>query len=229
MNQKGFSPLVIILGIILIIGIAGGAYYFGKSQTKKPEASSSPNPMVVSQTPQPIITPSSSPDETSSWKIYTNAKNGFSIKYPNNVRVGKENYGTSPYKGIQSSSGIIAVSLGIDTPKCIREGGNFCQRFIDINITDNPQGLSLNQIVDQEFSPSNFVLSRDFQKTTVDGEPALISLHGLPAQEYAAGIFTVHNKKLYSLIVSTFGETSLQNDEAFNLLKEMSSTFKFTQ
>ncbi len=30
MNQKGFTPLFIILGIILVIGIAGGAYYLGK-------------------------------------------------------------------------------------------------------------------------------------------------------------------------------------------------------
>ncbi len=32
MNQKGFSPIFVILGIILIIGIAGGAYYFGTTR-----------------------------------------------------------------------------------------------------------------------------------------------------------------------------------------------------
>lgn len=29
MNQKGFAPIIIILGIILILGVAGGTYYFG--------------------------------------------------------------------------------------------------------------------------------------------------------------------------------------------------------
>lgn len=37
MNQKGFSSLLIVLGIILILSIAGGVYYFGKSQIPKPQ------------------------------------------------------------------------------------------------------------------------------------------------------------------------------------------------
>lgn len=45
MNQKGFSPLFIILSIILTLIIAGSAYYFGKSKPK--------NPVTGSLTPQP--------------------------------------------------------------------------------------------------------------------------------------------------------------------------------
>lgn len=33
-NQKGFTPLFIVLGIILVIGIACGAYYFGTANNK---------------------------------------------------------------------------------------------------------------------------------------------------------------------------------------------------
>lgn len=35
MNQKGFTPILIILGIILVIGIVAGTYYFRISQTPK--------------------------------------------------------------------------------------------------------------------------------------------------------------------------------------------------
>lgn len=55
-NQKGFSPLFIILGIILIIGIAGGIYYFGKTQSPKSQPK---NLVTTSLSPQ--LTLSSSP------------------------------------------------------------------------------------------------------------------------------------------------------------------------
>lgn len=35
MNQKGFTPIIIILGIILILGIVSGVYYFGKLSASK--------------------------------------------------------------------------------------------------------------------------------------------------------------------------------------------------
>lgn len=49
-NQKGFSLISILLGVITVIGLAGGAYYLGKSQVSKPQPQS---PVVISQTPQP--------------------------------------------------------------------------------------------------------------------------------------------------------------------------------
>lgn len=72
MNQKGFSVLFIILGIILAIGIAGGAYYIGtlknKPQTQNSEA--------TFQTPEPTLSPSSTLDlsEINGFPVYPNAK-----------------------------------------------------------------------------------------------------------------------------------------------------------
>lgn len=34
MNQKGFTPLVVILGIIVVLGVAGGIYYLGRTQSE---------------------------------------------------------------------------------------------------------------------------------------------------------------------------------------------------
>lgn len=94
MNQKGFAPILIILGIVLLLGAVGGAYYFGQSSVK-PSTSVSQTPVSNSQT---SISPTQSPakttisptptsvptvvDETVSWKTYVNTKYGFSFKYP---------------------------------------------------------------------------------------------------------------------------------------------------
>lgn len=66
MNQKGFSPLLVILGIILAIGIAGGAYLLGKTQPQ--------NSVVTSQTLQPTITPQSTPTELTNTDAISNSK-----------------------------------------------------------------------------------------------------------------------------------------------------------
>ena len=67
MNKKGFSTLFVILGIVLLIGIAGGAYYFSKSQNPK---SQSITPVITSQTSQqtavssPMSSGMESPEKT---------------------------------------------------------------------------------------------------------------------------------------------------------------------
>lgn len=50
MNQKGFAPILIALGIMLILIVAGGAYYFGTIKNKP--QSQTQNPVVTSKTVQ---------------------------------------------------------------------------------------------------------------------------------------------------------------------------------
>lgn len=71
--QKGFAPIYILIGILILGIIGGGAYYFGKSQVAR------------SQPTQPTITPSPIPDETVNWKTYTNLQYGYSVKYPSSL------------------------------------------------------------------------------------------------------------------------------------------------
>lgn len=49
-SQKGFSIIFILLGVVVVMGFAGGVYYFGKSQLSIPQ---SPNQMIVTKTPEP--------------------------------------------------------------------------------------------------------------------------------------------------------------------------------
>ena len=86
--QKGQGQVLILIGILIIAAVAGGAYYLGtfknvKLQSQNPvvtsiQVSASP---VSSSTSVVSSTPISS-DETANWKIYINSQFGFSVKYP---------------------------------------------------------------------------------------------------------------------------------------------------
>lgn len=80
MTQKGQTLVYILVGVLILVSVAGGAYYFGKSSTPK----SSPAPVVTSQTPQPTPdeTVYTESDRSANWKTYTNIKYGYSIRYP---------------------------------------------------------------------------------------------------------------------------------------------------
>src|SRR2546423_1560041 len=74
LNQKGFSPVFVILAVVVII--AGGAYYLGTHQNTAPAT-------VSQRSDKPAPTKTVSPlDQTANWKTYTNSKYGFLIRYP---------------------------------------------------------------------------------------------------------------------------------------------------
>jgi hypothetical protein len=75
-GQKGFTPLVIVL-IVVVVGIACGAgYYVWQKNNNIKETESRPG-LVASATPTPTKV-----DETASWKTYTADKYNMSFKYP---------------------------------------------------------------------------------------------------------------------------------------------------
>lgn len=83
MSQKGFSPLFVILGFLVILGLVVGAYHIKK---QKGDLDTS------LQQSQSILTPStqqsySENNEATSWETYNNSTVGFQIKYPS--RYGK--------------------------------------------------------------------------------------------------------------------------------------------
>lgn len=50
-KQKGFVPILVLIGILVITIIASGAYYFGIVKN----SSKIQNPIIVSQTPAPVV------------------------------------------------------------------------------------------------------------------------------------------------------------------------------
>lgn len=75
-NQKGFAPIFIIVGILTIATVAGGAYYLG---TRKPvNVVPSPTPVVTSS-PSDASPISTDTGETANWKTYSNSQIGYSV------------------------------------------------------------------------------------------------------------------------------------------------------
>lgn len=74
-SQKGYIPILIILGIVLVIAIAGGVYYYFQKSPKYFMGAIPTPPEVINQ--MRISTPTPSP-----WKTYKNDKYGFELTYP---------------------------------------------------------------------------------------------------------------------------------------------------
>lgn len=82
--QGGFTSLLVVIIVIAV----GAVAYFGFVR-KSDQVAVSPSPTVtVNNSKLPSPTPKST---TASWKVYTNAKYGFEIKYPNNWYFADEN------------------------------------------------------------------------------------------------------------------------------------------
>ncbi len=209
--QRGFIqlPILLILAVVVLVG----AYYVGTSAGKLPQINVNLTP------PLPPEVPSS--NETANWKTYTSSNFGLTFKYPPGImKIARENTvisTASPESGID-----VVVFKIIETTGC-----KDCSRIISFNVADNTKNLSINKYVEQTFSPVGLSSEKDFQKYTVDGEDGLISINGLPGQEYRAGVLSTHKNKIYSFEVSTWQVSTAQSEETFSTLKQILSTFRF--
>ena len=102
--QKGQGLILVIVGVLVAVAIAAGAYYLEKQANPKPL----PPSVVTSQTPQPTLSPipgeTVDPEATRSanWKIYTDDQYGFRFYYPSylSVSVNELNYEVPSIKQI---------------------------------------------------------------------------------------------------------------------------------
>lgn len=224
MNQKGFSPLFIILGIILVVGIAGGAYYFGKSQSVKPVVLPSP-PTVTSQTPQPaaisqttLIPSSSSTDQTANWKTYT--KLGYEIKYPQSSVVTEYSPDPSMPDLLSSTSTEIEVDNQSTILFLVEVWKN-----LGVNITDTSSRDKWCSLLQKELTGQ--------LECNYGGNLPLMQVNGYQSYQIAGGrdnskvkvIYIPHNNYVYEISVPTEGVDGKQ----FPVSNQILSTFKFTQ
>jgi hypothetical protein len=72
-NQTGFSPIFLLIGILVLGLVGGGVYYWNQSKN-------SPSSETIQKQLPPTHT--QSPDPTANWKAYTNNQLNFSFEYP---------------------------------------------------------------------------------------------------------------------------------------------------
>ncbi len=83
MNQKGFTNIILIVVIVILLGVVGYFVFIKKSEPIIQQ----PTPTSTQTTTTPKTPASPIPiNRTANLKTYTNIKYGFKFKYPNNLK-----------------------------------------------------------------------------------------------------------------------------------------------
>ncbi len=123
LSQKGFSPLLIVLSIALVVGVVGGGIYY-QNLSKPVEIIPVPSTLPLPSAESPSLPPDS---ETTNWKTYEG--NGMSFQYPGNGAIG---------------------DTGNVYPVYITSNANTDPRFIfSVAFQDNPNHLTAKQVVEK--------------------------------------------------------------------------------
>lgn len=129
LKQKGFSVVLILIGVVILGLVISGAYLLGRQTTQKPQ----PQNQVVISTPQPFPTP----DETANWKTYKDTVGGFEIIYPQDMKLGKNPIEDQEIVNIYFSHDYIE---GEDNKKVV---------FLNIKVFPNTEHLTNNDLITQ--------------------------------------------------------------------------------
>lgn len=218
--QKGLGVIYILVGVLILGLVVGGAYYLGK-QTP---TSKTPNPVVISQTPTPSPSPS---DETANWQTYTNTKYNFSIKYPLDWLIGYGRLGSSKTDE-ESEKESSAVGWS-------KDDSIFAFRVI------NPCNSALQDCVDN-FRNSEYsmryvqAINKTVKRVTYLGKEAIIEQYTeegrqFPGDKYKSAskeikeVFFIHQGQLWQLgrgVTVNPGKEKNKNE-----IESIFSTFKF--
>ncbi|MBI4035555.1 hypothetical protein HY383_01275 [Candidatus Daviesbacteria bacterium] len=232
--QKGFASVLVLIGILVLTAVAGGAYYLGKSQVTKPQPQ---NPVVVSPTP----------DETANWKTYT-SQYGYSFKYPESwgatESVGDE--GVVIYSKPEYIQLIQQLEQGFDKEDYATvEVGMYLKGQ---QVADNSLGSNSNQIISPDTDVKDFVSRLYFsiiqskEDTTFNGKPAVsvtfkrmvpppgvaLGSQDPPIQDGTTkSVWTKYNGNIL-FINYQYGRKYMNSNALPIIFDQILSTFKFT-
>lgn len=251
-NQKGLMLLILGVAILLII-VAGGAYYLGSKNTNLTSKPEVPQPATSATTPtlNPIT---STEDSTAGWKTYTSTEGKYSIKYPQDwvVEVYKEKYpyNTSYDKGyiVFQTRATTATEKANDAPGLPVDMGTGSVRIIS---TNSMRGQQYANISEQDFfNPNNgFWLKGNAggggpgttysnpEEVSVDGKRAMKQItHPTTAYEWVGPNQITTNYYVWLgnsvnelvAISFTYDNTNKNKDDLIKNFNQMISTFKLT-
>lgn len=217
-NQRGFIPLILGVVIFLIV-VAGGAYYFGRSQAPKSQIQ---NSEVPSQSPQSTTKFNSlvptGVDETTNWKTYINDTYKYTLKIPSDWIIDSDNAKQNDNKLIFIYSGDFKVIGDTQVPH-LSKGSQ-------LEILSNFAADVTKSYIDfiTFIKPDGKEYPNEGKEITIDGERAMLwtsnNAFSIPEQKgYQASV--LHHGEGYSMYMIS----ALAQDTLFNRIL---STFKFT-
>ncbi len=208
MRQKGFAPVIILVGLLIIFAVAGGVYYLGRSSSSKPVTNS-----VVTYQVSPTLqaTVSASPSETANWKIFTSENYGYSFKYPTNFWISSVTTG----KKVTAETFVTTIS---DAPPP-------ANTVAMMSITDVGQkpGEDLNSLVGGYMGNRTGYLIKQSKNVMINNYSAIY-------------LETVASNKLFDIIFIETDPSNVVIIDIYKMknslqpvINQILSTFKFTQ
>ena len=214
-NQKGFTPILILLVVVIMVGLSGGLYYFSKTNSPKPNATQ-------------VLAPSSSPtDETANWKTYTSKENGYSFKYPSAWRIAEPinspveiySWPSNKHYDLVPDSEISIHIQFQDNPSKLTIEAWFQQDWGNERNKNNEQSILVNGIQAIRYTNKNLV--RPLQYTSVS------FVHGDKVYNISAKPPDSKYLQVFDTIISTFKFTDQQTLDTSNWKTYSNSDYSF--
>jgi len=219
--------VLILIGIIIILGIAGVAYYLGRqtlslrgvSEPRLNRGETSDVAILPTSPPTPSVSESTSSADMANWKTYTNKEYGFLFKYPSDGNF-----------SLNSQDSLSLTNSNSNTPPYY---------LLDLEVKDNPQNLSARDFINNELtilrnnknSPNSSALAdkrqatiKDYQNGQITGVLMRGGSDGDSVTDFIE-IVSVQKSNIYKFTIHD-GNGSV-SDFQNKLINQILSTFKF--
>ncbi|GEM_PF-5953702 len=199
-KQKGF--LLPILAIVLFVVLVGGAYYLGTTKSSNPLVANNVTPIANNQPSSTAqLSPLPTSDPTAGWLTYTNAKLGYSFKYPTEWANCPSSFG-----GSKSDITIYLCSATVQPFD-----------YLWTSFVDNPQNLSFQQLATQGLSQD---IKNIFKYTTaVYNQNSAYITNTLPAASTTENVFFKMSNNAYVEISYQPTNATLGFSDTYNSYK----------
>lgn len=222
------------IGIILIVTIlaAAGVWYYVENQsgtkdtteqvTETKVATSSAKTETKTEEKRNETT-SSKKDETAAWKTYSSKEMGYSIKYPDTLKVLGDSLNDSSVNGFYSetsfqSPGLDYIDFSVEQDAGTLGKGDY----------DNINSYEIGKEVVKELRAGLTLTYTRLENTKIDGEVAIKQVwetNNSGVLNYGYEIMIKHGNSYYRIRNMSRTKIKFENDKA--TLDLMSSTFKF--
>ena len=225
--QKGFAPILILVGILVIVAVAGGAYFLGKQTTIHQfslTSDASPAPTGAGNNPVPNGT-----GETANWKTYTNSEYKFSFRYPYSFYV-KDISQIDTYSTVNPIKWLVLIA---DSQRPIDQAH---YPEIDIGFFQKPTNMTLDEWLniyttskdnfnnpDPEDKDKRYWGVKNLNKLIVNDTPAIKFFSSNGASTYQINVLINRGNRVFIVqsVITSLGQI---DDKT---VSQILSTFKF--